>query len=85
MVTAIKQNVTVEAGGRIAVQSAELREGESAEVIIIVDRASSTLTRDRLDALQLLRSSLHLTSETANQWEADVRAERDARHKPAGQ
>lgn len=32
MATAIKQQVRVEAGGRVAVQSSELREGESAEV-----------------------------------------------------
>lgn len=86
MVTAIKQRVTVEAGGRVAVQSAELREGEAAEVIVLVDRATAPATPppDRLDALRQLRASLNLTAETADRWEASVRAERDAGHDRAG-
>ena len=80
MVTAIKQHVRVEAGGRVAVQSAELREGESAEVIVIVERAGPTPPADRLDALRQLRASLNLTADAADRWEAEVRAERDAGH-----
>lgn len=78
MVTAIKQLVKVGAGGRVAVQSSELHEGESVEVIVMVERADSAGAGPRLEALRRLRQSLALSSSRATQWEAAVRAERAA-------
>ncbi len=40
--TAIKQTVTIQPGGRIEVVSGELPEGREAEVIILVDEARPT-------------------------------------------
>jgi hypothetical protein len=37
MVTAVRQNVTVQRGGVIEVRSADLREGDWAEVIVLVE------------------------------------------------
>jgi hypothetical protein len=85
MVATIKQRVTVEAGGRIAVQSAELREGEAAEVIVIVERPSEVSAAERLGALNELRKSLNLTIEAASGWEADIQAERAAWRTPTAQ
>jgi len=76
MVTTIKQLVKVEAGGRVAVQSAELHEGESAEVIVRVERPEGA--DERSQALRALRQSLNLSPAQTAKWEADVRAERAA-------
>lgn len=38
MVTAVKQIVTIQEGGRVEVTSAELPEGRLAEVIVLVDQ-----------------------------------------------
>jgi hypothetical protein len=83
MVTAIKQRVTVEAGGRVALQSAELCEGESAEVIVMVDRPSAVSADDRLASLKQLRESLKLTTAAAQHWESEIRAERAASRIPS--
>jgi hypothetical protein len=85
MVAAIKQRVTVEPGGRIALQSAELRPGESAEVIVMVERPSESSPDERLHALRQLRKNLNLTHAAAAGWESDVRAERMAWRNPSGQ
>jgi hypothetical protein len=78
MVTAIKQRVRVEAGGRVAVQSPELHEGESAEVIVMVDRPSARGPDERLKALDQVRQSLNLSPSLVARWETDMRAERAA-------
>jgi hypothetical protein len=41
-VTAIKQTVTIQPGGRVEVVSGELPEGQQAEVIILVDQSRPT-------------------------------------------
>jgi hypothetical protein len=84
MVTTIKQRVRVEAGGRVALQSAELCEGESAEVIVMVDRPDVASAGERLAALNRLRRSLELSPEAAQRWEAEIRAERAAWRVPFG-
>jgi hypothetical protein len=78
MMTTIKQRVAVEAGGRVAVQSPELLEGESAEVIIRVERHTDPTPEQRLKALEQLRESLNLSPDLAAKWQAEVRAERQA-------
>jgi hypothetical protein len=82
MVTAIKQLVRVEAGGRVSMQSAELHEGESVEVIVMVERTNPIRPEERLNALNQLRQNLKLTPAAASQWEADVQAERSAWRDP---
>ena len=82
MVTTIKERVIVEAGGRVAVQSAHLREGESAEVIILVDRPVTVHPQERLDSLRQLRQRLNLPLAGADQWAADLKAERNSRRVP---
>ena len=73
----VKQHVTVGAGGLVSVQSAELREGESAEVIVSVERDAQLSSEERLAALENLRDVLNLSLQSAVRWEAEVRAERD--------
>ena len=72
-------------GGRVALQSSELREDESAEVTVIVERAGEASTgRDgRLGALNQLRQALKLPEAEAKLWEAEVRAERRVSRMPA--
>jgi hypothetical protein len=77
MVTTIKQTVTVQAGGRVALESPELQEGESAEVVVTVQRPARDV-QERLDALHRLQEAMRLTPEAAEKWQADVRAERQA-------
>ena len=43
MVTAIKQTVKIQQGGRIEIQSSELPEGSSAEVIVLVEPTRRTV------------------------------------------
>jgi hypothetical protein len=85
VVTTIEQRVTVEKGGRVALQSSELHEGESAELIVIVERAGEAITTpdERLGTLHQLRQALNLSAATAERWEADVRAERSASRIPS--
>jgi hypothetical protein len=78
IVTTIKQRVTVGAGGSVAIHSNELHEGESAEIIVMVERATETGSDDRLRALQDLRSRLALSADVAAVWEYEVRSERSA-------
>jgi hypothetical protein len=78
MVTTIKQRVTVEAGGRVAVQSPELHEGELAEVVVMVERHADPTPQQRLKSLEQLRESLNLSPELAAKWQAELRAERQA-------
>ena len=42
MVTAVKQIVTIQPGGRVELSSDELREGQQAEVIVLVERPTSS-------------------------------------------
>ena len=77
MVTTIKQTVTVQAGGRVAFESPELQEGESAEVVVTVQRPAQDI-QERLDALRRLQESMQLTPEAAEKWQAEIRAERQA-------
>lgn len=85
MVTTVRQRVRVEAGGRVAVQSPELSEGEQAEVIVMVDRPNPTDPGENLKALQQLRQNLNLTPRLAAEWEESVRVERAAWRNPPGQ
>jgi hypothetical protein len=85
MVTAVRQRVWVEVGGRVAVQSSELSEGEQADVIVMVDRSNPTDLGERLKALQQLRQSLDLSPSLAAQWEEAVRTERAAWRSPPAQ
>ena len=82
MVTTITQVVTVEAGGRVAIESPELLEGESAEVVVTVRRTVASPV-ERLNALKELRESLRLTPASASQWENDIQAERAADRSPS--
>jgi hypothetical protein len=43
MVTALKQIVTIQRGGRIEIHSSELPEGASVEVIVLVDQPKRTV------------------------------------------
>jgi hypothetical protein len=43
VVTALKQTVTVQQGGRIEIRSSELSEGSQAEVIILVEEVKRTI------------------------------------------
>ncbi len=81
MVTTIKEHVTVGAGGRIELQSSQLREGDSVEVTVTVERPASS-SEDRLAAFEALRNQLNLTAEQAKAWTDEVTAERKASRRP---
>lgn len=49
MVAAIKQRVTVQAGGLIEVRSPELRQGQQADVIVLIESAAATPPRPEVD------------------------------------
>ncbi|MFI5387210.1 MAG: hypothetical protein ACHQ50_13955 [Fimbriimonadales bacterium] len=71
--TAIKQTVTIQPGGRIEVVSGELPEGRQAEVIILVGEARSThRLNDGIGAGQELHPDIQAA-------ERSSRDERDAR------
>ena len=77
MVTTIRQNVTIQAGGRVLFESPELHEGELAEVVVTVQRPAQDI-QERLDALHRWQEAMQLTPEAAEKWQAEVRAEREA-------
>ena len=82
MVEAIRQRVTVQAGGRLALQSPELHDGESVEVIVMAERSPAANASDRLAALQALRSRLKLDPASAQRWVEEIRAGRAASNRP---
>lgn len=74
--TAIKQNVTVQAGGVVHFASPELHEGTQAEVIVLV--AADPEPERRLAAFQALQQSLALTPAAAEKWTREAADERKA-------
>jgi len=72
-VTAIKQTVTIQPGGRIEVVSGELPEGRQAEVIILVDEAR---TMRRLNDGTGLGQELHPDIQAADRSSRDERGAR---------
>ena len=78
MMTAVRQRVTVQPGGRVEVQSAQLPAGAEAEVIILVDGSAQATARSQLEALKKLQDSLNLSPQTAQDWIAEARAQRRA-------
>lgn len=76
MVAAIRRTVTVGPGGRVEVQSPQLKEGTRAEVIVLLEDVASTA--NRLDALDRLQKSLKLDEQRARAWSNQVREERQS-------
>ena len=76
MVAAIRQTVTVGAGGRVEVQSPELEEGARAEVIVLVEQAIAPTSP--LAAFERLQKCLSLDAARAAQWSNQVRDERQS-------
>lgn len=74
MVAAIRQTVTVGAGGRVQIQSPQLKEGARAEVIVLLEDVASPAAR--LAALDQLQNSLNLDERLAREWSNQVRDER---------
>jgi hypothetical protein len=76
MNAAVRQTVTVQAGGVVHFASPELREGTEAEVIVLMP--ASPAPAGRLAAFQALQQSLALTPAAAEKWTREVAAERKA-------
>ena len=78
MVAAIRQTVTVGSGGKVEIQSPELREGATAEVIVLLDEAPATTPAERVALWRRLQKSMKLSAEQAAAWAEEVRQERRA-------
>lgn len=76
MVSAIKQTVTVQAGGRVEVRDPRLTEGTRAEVIVLLETADDP--RAKLALLDALQQSMRLDRAAAEAWARQVQAERHA-------
>jgi hypothetical protein len=78
MVAAIRQTVTIQSAGTVEVRSPELRVGERAEVIVLIEGAECRPSGSPLEALDALQASLQLTAPAAADWAQSARAERQA-------
>ncbi len=76
MVAAIKQIVTVQAGGRIEIRSSQLEAGTQAEVIVLVDETQLEPASQRVEVLDALQKSMQLDVKSAKKWVANAKAER---------
>ena len=76
MVAALRQTVTIGQGGRIEVRSPELKEGEQAEVIVLLEERPTSVAR-KLAALDKLQKSLNLDNAKADEWIRAAREERE--------
>jgi len=72
MVTAIRQSVTIQPGGLVELRSPELKEGERAEVIVLLEGRRLS-TADKPAALDRLQSSLNLLDQQIDQWIRGIR------------
>ena len=68
MVAAIRQTVTVQTAGTVEVRSPELRAGDRAEVIVLIEGAECRPAGSPLAALDALQASLQLTATAAAEW-----------------
>ena len=78
MVAAIRQTVTIQAGGRLEVQSPELHAGDRAEVIVLIEGREGQAPGLTVAALNELQASLKLTASEAAVWVEQARNERQA-------
>ena len=81
MVAAIRQRVVVKKGGVVEVRSDELKPGDSAEVIVLVeaeDDPAPTRETDQVKAFEALQRSMGLKPDAAAAWAAEARRERKA-------
>lgn len=76
MVSAIKQVVTVQPGGRVEVRDPRLLEGSRAEVIVLMETADDP--RAKLALFDALQNSMNLDRASAEAWAREVREERHA-------
>jgi hypothetical protein len=84
MVGAVRQIVKVQSNGRLEIIAPELRAGTVTEVIVLLPPDPSVaMPAERVAALARLRESIGLTTEAADAWTTEVRAERDAWNPPA--
>jgi len=77
MVQALRQTVTIRQPGHLEISSPELRAGDVAEVIVLV-QAPPSAAIDPIAALDQLQRSMKLTPERAQEWIDEVNAERAA-------
>jgi hypothetical protein len=78
MVTAIRQTVTIQSGGTLEVRSPELRAGDRAEVIVLIEEKPGQASGLTLAALNELQASLKLTASEAAVWVEQAGNERKA-------
>jgi len=78
MVAAIRQLVTITSPGTLQLHAPELKPGDRAEVIVLIESATSEQTLSPLQALDALQKSLNLTPEAAQAWVKLARQERDS-------
>lgn len=76
MQAALRTTAQVQPGGKIEVVDAQLPEGTSVEVIILLAQAEQNTGHSILDVLA--DAPGHLAFETADEVDAYIRAERDA-------
>jgi hypothetical protein len=82
MMTAVRQTVTVQPGGRLEIFAPELATGTVTEVIVLVPSKSPDIA-ERLAALHRLQDEMELTAQDVERWKEDVRLERLAWPRPA--
>ena len=82
MNTLVHQSVTVTADGRLEVLSPELRAGTVTEVIVLLPTAAvpspaEPTAAERLAALDRLQRRLNLSAADVENWQREVRVQRD--------
>ena len=80
MMTAVRQTVTVQAGGRLELVAPDLVPGTIADVIVLVpSNPLPPLANDEwLDLLRQYQQAAALTPEAAAAWSRQIRLEREA-------
>lgn len=73
---ALRQIVTIGPGGRVEVQSPQLKEGDRAEVTVVVEEVESIARK--LAAFDRLQKSLNLDESKVREWLRVVREERES-------
>ncbi len=80
--TAVRQTATVQPDGRLEIAVPDLPPGAVAEVIVLLTPAvkspAEPTAADRLVALHQLQRGLNLSAQDVENWQRDVRSERQA-------
>jgi len=78
MVAAIRQSLTITSSGTLQVHAPELKPGDRAEVIVLIEPSAAESALTPMQALDALQKSLNLTPEAAEAWSKTARQERQS-------